>query len=802
MSDDQQTPPTIPQAQASQHPFNFGPVPQFANIPDLIKGGCWCAWKPSPRAGKPGKFDKLPYGPNGILRTSEPGTWLSYDQAVALYLSNPGQYSGVGKLVLLIEDLTFIDVDGTIDSPLVEQWATYWERSPGGNGLRGISRGRVDRDIASPCEIYGGHAARFITITGDVLKPMPVADVSAQLQRYINENTRRLLAPVEAEPVPEIDDDYQLPWPYSAGQYGVIPAGCEDRSAYMQKVIATLIYNKLSREDILSFLVKSEWMTVALEHRQNKYDKAVRWIWSSILKAGVHVGPPPELPEFPSVLDSMLSGARTINDGLLDQLVRPAPTFNPEHWPPLLAAYAQQIADAVGVDPLGPAFAALWSVSAAVDKRSVIRVNPTWVEKPIIWALLIGEPSSKKSPACEPAVNILSEIEEEFAGQFDVQQQAYETAVRMFEQRHRDDDPDAVPEPPPRPVRLRLVLNDATGQGARDALSNLPRGCGIFMDEMGDFIMKQSASNTDNPDRRFWLQGYSGRLFNTHLAGRGEIRVPNLALSMLGGVQPGILAKVGRSLSVDGLMQRFMPVALSSARLPDSLDGIPPFLDRSFLWRDLIDTLVRQSAKEIAIPQDARNEMHTFFNEIDSSIQDLEQLHIDGKYVSALGKLQGMTIRTAGLFELIERPASIEVSLTSVRRAIQFVRGYLIPALAHFYFTLMGINDETWLLWLADLVISHPEEVISARDIKRSGKRRPEFETMTAQRADEFVIETMEVLERQGWVKFLADDTARRRHAWAINPELKQVYAKRKEDRLVRLKRVKDSILKGVPDVH
>ena len=52
----------------------------------------------------------------------------------------------------------------------------------------------------------------------------------------------------------------------------------------------------------------------------------------------------------------------------------------------MLRDYAQEIAINTGADPLAPAFAGLWSLSACIDHRSKVRVWKDWDEKLIFWA--------------------------------------------------------------------------------------------------------------------------------------------------------------------------------------------------------------------------------------------------------------------------------------------------------------------------------------------------------------------------------------------------------------------------------
>ena len=71
--------------------------------------------------------------------------------------------------------------------------------------------------------------------------------------------------------------------------------------------------------------------------------------------------------------------------------------------------------------------------------------------------------------------------------------------------------------------------------------------------------------------RAFYLSAWNGGPFLKDRVGKGitdidaEIRVDNLALNILGGIQPDRLVKLG-DLTSDGLLQRFLTVLMKPAK--------------------------------------------------------------------------------------------------------------------------------------------------------------------------------------------------------------------------------------------
>jgi len=185
-----------------KHPHGFGLAPKFENIPELLRDGPWCVWKARPKGN--GKYDKIPFNGINTIKTTEPDTWLTFDQAQQLYLG--GGFNGVGRLATK-DGLAFIDIDDSNKLPdeLKALGETYVERSPSGNGMRLVYQ--VDtppaKDLKEPYEVYSGNSARFLTITGNTMgKLHQIARKNGQLAEIVEQYSQ----PIQPSPEQEIDD--------------------------------------------------------------------------------------------------------------------------------------------------------------------------------------------------------------------------------------------------------------------------------------------------------------------------------------------------------------------------------------------------------------------------------------------------------------------------------------------------------------------------------------------------------------------------------------------------------------------
>ncbi len=213
-------------------------------------------------------------------------------------------------------------------------------------------------------------------------------------------------------------------------------------------------------------------------------------------------------------------------------------------------------------------------VTAATCLGSRIKVRPqrkgSWEVTPNMWGYVIGEPSQKKSSLIASPKKFLEQLEKHEELGFKDAKQLYDIELERFEQelRQHKSDPDMTttdihrwvkdnePECPPRP---QFVINEATPEALRVVMKDNPNGQLLyFRDEMSGLIEKL----LDDPAyRAFMLEAWSGDAsFTENKIARGQIKVDNLCMSIMGTIQPDVLMKYVEQEGVgagDGFNQRF-----------------------------------------------------------------------------------------------------------------------------------------------------------------------------------------------------------------------------------------------------
>ena len=281
----------------------------------------------------------------------------------------------------------------------------------------------------------------------------------------------------------------------------------------------------------------------------------------------------------------------------------PVPQMDVEMLLPApLAGYIRDAAHRKVAPPEFVAVSLLVSLGALIGARCGVRPKllDDWIVVPNLWGAIIAPPSKKKSPSMADGVKPLNwlaanartkylkarESHQEEVEQWDVMMGAARKALQKAADKPDDAAIEqakariaALKESRPKPPMLkRYTTNDATIEKLGDLLVENPQGLLTERDELAGLLMSFDKSGHES-DRAFYLEAWNGTDgHEIDRIGRGSLYIPNLALSVLGGIQPERLERyldsASKDVGNDGLLARFQLMVW-----PDSL---------GFEWRDTL----------------------------------------------------------------------------------------------------------------------------------------------------------------------------------------------------------------------
>jgi hypothetical protein len=398
--------------------------------------------------------------------------------------------------------------------------------------------------------------------------------------------------------------------------------------------------------------------------------------------------------------------------------------------------------------------------------------NGSWWENPRLWVLLVGDPSTKKTPEINAATAPLEEHQECILQQY----------IERLQEWEADEEASKASKPKPPP---RFVVFDTTIEKLGDLLARSPKGLLVKRDEFAGWIgamEKYASARGAGADRGFWLKAYDGGAYSVDRVSRGENWIQNLSVSLIGGIQPARLAEL-HSLTSDGLLQRFLPVMLGPSRL--ALDQPSNEEDYGKLVRKLIlarpEKLIFSDNALEAI-QDLRQELHEF--------QTASAGLMNG-FQAFIGKLPGYAGRLALILHMATDPdhgATRAVNEATVRNVRKLIVEFVIPHAAVFYRSAEGTAEHDRIRTIASWIVTCGQPRIWVSELVKNVR---DFRGLRLEEINKRV----SPLVAGGWLA--PNDTGPSCRSWIVNPAVAMLFEKRKQQEAERKIRVRQIMAKS-----
>ena len=248
--------------------------------------------------------------------------------------------------------------------------------------------------------------------------------------------------------------------------------------------------------------------------------------------------------------------------------------------------------------------------------------------------------------------------------------------------------------------------------------------------------------------------------------GRGETHIPNLSVSLLGGIQPARLAEL-HGLTSDGLLQRFIPVVMGPSKLAEdqACDDAA--------YKRLVHELISAKPRRFVFDDDALLVMNLLRREL----HDLEQASgglADG-FQAFVGKLIGLSGALAIILHMAADPqANVgrNIDAETVSHVRNIMLNFILPHAFEFYRTAESTTNGDRLKRLASWVLTSNQTTIKARDVIRNVACLRELSLFKLN-------EQISPLVAAGWLDPV-DRTPVNRE-WRINPNVAHQFAKQRE---------------------
>lgn len=461
--------------------------------------------------------------------------------------------------------------------------------------------------------------------------------------------------------------------------------------------------------------------------------------------------------------------------------------FDPPELPPgilpsLLERYARAVAENQGSDMAGVAMAALATCANVIHPSISVQMkeNDEWREQINLWLLLVGLPSTKKSPIMKAATRPLLKIEAKA-------QDAHKIAMGSWTSRNAGMKKGEVTEP--EPVRRRLLVDNATTEALQDIQVQTQGRLFSVQDELAALLASMDCYRTGgefSKDRPYWLRAYDGGgyMIDRVRKGLGNY-IEHNQVGVLGGIQPDKIRELANSSSDDGLLQRFICITLKPAGV--GADRPAGFV--SARYSQLVEDLHGLSMPFLFDgfgPLYLGAEARAVREECERWVHELQAVEItDAKLASHIGKYVAIFGRLCGAFHLIEETLARQtnpkgllrrkISGDVARRVLALIKTFILPHAAAMYRNTIATSDIKAgnVERVASAILAGTDDRILPRDFR--GTRLSVGDIRAALRQ----------LEGYGWVQAVegvrSDSTP-----YLVNTVLRQKLAERAEEAKAR----------------
>lgn len=395
-------------------------------------------------------------------------------------------------------------------------------------------------------------------------------------------------------------------------------------------------------------------------------------------------------------------------------LYRPFPV---DALPSPIREYVSEGAASLGCDPAYIALPVITVCAAAIGNSRTIQLKADWSEPCVVWAAIVGESGTLKSPAWGLAVDPLIELEE---------------LARA-------------PSPENKSTRVsitptsRYVCADTTIERLAEILEDNLRGVLLARDELSGWFGSQTRykgkqGGTDLPN---WLEIHrAGRIIVDRKTGdRRSIRVARAAVSVTGGIQPGVLI---RAMTPEFLESGFSARLLMAMppRKPKKWSDSSVSSDVKRRFSGLLTGLVgldfdaEGRPHPLGLSPAALNTWKAFYNSWAE-----EQSQVEGELAAAYSKLEGYAARFALLHHVVTHAGRaeddrVQIEEPSIRAGILLAR-WFAREFRRIYGLLAESADARRIRRLLEWIHLRGGRS-TAKDLQRSnGRRYPTSEAAT-----------------------------------------------------------------------
>lgn len=639
----------------------------------------WFIWRYENRDGKP---QKTPYQVDKRRKgkSNDPATWCSFDEAVN---ATDGEF---GLAFNLGNDWTFtgVDLDDCLDQfgalkpwaePIVDRLkgVAYGEISPSGEGLKFTtlakkSTSKCSKRVADgKVEIFDHN--RFWTVTGRLFEDFTKIDDGQQAVdeicgEYLTTTDMPMVQPaVQNKTESDVADCERIKAAMSAILKVDIPVDENDGSGRLMKYARQA--KRFCEDEQQALQVIRSALTLNPTPKNYADDEILNRINDAEPAFGESFEPRRQTDDS----GIMAQGGKQSDSATTKTSKKPTvekqEPFPIELLPPIVRDYVIEGAESRACDDSVVALPVLVTLAACIGTTRRIEPKRGWREPSILWGAVVGKSGTLKSPGLDLARDLIERGERdalrrhnEVMADYKAEIQRYEKELAEWKRGGKKSDANDPPTEPQRPAAERLRVDDQTIESLAPIMQENPKGLIVVTDELRAWFAGMGCyqAKSGGRDESKWLELHTARpAMVDRKTGRERIYIPMAAVSVVGTIQPAVLAEAVGGLRVSsGLLARILTV-MPEPRPKQWRDFEMDLATQNNMvrlaeqLRTLAHVMVDGELQPIDLPlsSEAKNRFKRFVDQHGSeAVQQSEAM------AAAYSKLEGAALRLALVFHL------------------------------------------------------------------------------------------------------------------------------------------------------
>ncbi len=368
-------------------------------------------------------------------------------------------------------------------------------------------------------------------------------------------------------------------------------------------------------------------------------------------------------------VEALADDAEAIQPEQPTPAVEPFRPFPEDALPEPLRSFVGNGAAAIGCDASYLALPLLSALAASIGNSRCLQLKRGWNAPAIIWTAIVGESGTLKTPAFKLVMKPLRQMQQRELKKHAelMEKHTVETALHKKENtawERRKDNNEPPPEKPTPPPAVRFIVSDTTVEALAPLLLDNPRGLLMARDELAGWMGSfDRYAGKGGADAAHWLSMFNGESLTVDrkTGVPRTIYVPSAAVSVTGGIQPGILNKtLGIEHRESGLAARILmacPPRKPKRWTENDIDPaaekqLSELFERLHQMQPAVDEEDNQQPIVLGLNSGAKKVWVAYYNE-----HAKEQNSLTGDLAAAWSKLEETAARLALIIHCVRRVA-------------------------------------------------------------------------------------------------------------------------------------------------